>query len=503
MRKYRLFDTQFFKLKIFLVTLLLIISISSFLILRDTNKEYLVSPYPSGLNFAFTITDDPDSGTLEKIKPVYDYLSDVGLRTTVAVFIFKANRTNGEPDRTSKYSPGDSCERQDYLKYIKELQKRGFEIAIHGASWGNDKRGRTIKGYESFFNYFGKYPKIYINHKQNLENVYWGSKVAPDPITEKLLKTALPKARINYSGEIETSDYFWGDILKEKTKYVRMFGTENINTLSFNPSMPYHDTKKPYVNYWFSFSNGNGVNGFTKLLSEKNIDKLVKQRGSCILYTHFGHNFSEKGVINEKVKKSIDMVVSKKQGWFVTASELLDRLLAIKNLRVISDDRFCLILNLNDIKVDKVTLLSKDRRDIYDLNGKRYKINDENEIIIGDIEKFSGKIFLKDKQYLNEITNGISVIKIGESAIYIKKTKDWQSNFNNKITVNEFYDCSGNFIQSEPIKYAKKKFLQKDDKKEIFLITDQNLFKKENFLIGKLELYKLLFHRAITYVNNN
>ena len=168
---------------------------------------------------------------------------------------------------------------------------------MHTVSAGNDLRERTIEGYEKFKLFFGKYPKINIMHSNNLENIYWGKKVVNNGVLKKIIGMLSKKSNLPYSGEIPESNYFWGDILKAKTKYVRLWGTTDINTLKFNPSMPYHDPKKPFVNYWFSFSDGYDVEIFNKLISDQNIKKLKKERGTSIVYTHFSSNFTQEKVM--------------------------------------------------------------------------------------------------------------------------------------------------------------------------------------------------------------
>lgn len=37
--------------------------------------------FPDGKSFGFTVFDDTDSATVEKIKPVYDYLYSLGIKT--------------------------------------------------------------------------------------------------------------------------------------------------------------------------------------------------------------------------------------------------------------------------------------------------------------------------------------------------------------------------------------------------------------------------------------
>ena len=116
-----------------------------------------LSPYPYGKNFAFTITDDPDFTKLKKIKVVYEFLTRMGLRTTVAVWVNDATRSNGVPDVKGKFNYGDTLQREAYRDYILELHKKGFEVAVHGVSGGNDLREDIIEGYEEFKALFGYY----------------------------------------------------------------------------------------------------------------------------------------------------------------------------------------------------------------------------------------------------------------------------------------------------------------------------------------------------------
>ena len=92
-------------------------------------------------------------------------------------------------------------------------------------------------------------------------------------------------------------------IIKGKIKYVRNYTFHNINTLQMNPAMPYHDFNKPYVNLWFSSSDGHDVNTFNNLLKEENLDRLEQEHGVCIIYTHFSNGFVIDGVLNETTGK--------------------------------------------------------------------------------------------------------------------------------------------------------------------------------------------------------
>ncbi|ODS09753.1 hypothetical protein [Vibrio scophthalmi] len=125
-----------------------------------------------------------------------------------------------------------------------------------------------------------------------------------------------------------------GDIAKEKIKYVRNFTFDDVNTIKIDPMMPYHDKRKPFVNKWFSSSDGYDVNAFIKLCSKKNIDRLEKERGACVVYTHFASGFvNENGELNDDFKKCIDYI-STRNGWFVPCGQLLDYLEGNQTSRV-------------------------------------------------------------------------------------------------------------------------------------------------------------------------
>ena len=87
--------------------------------------------------------------------------------------------------------------------------------------------------------------------------------------------------------------------------------------------MPYKDTTKPFVNYWFASSEGNNVETFNKCISDKNQDRLEKEGGACIMYTHFADGFSQNGKISKNFKEQMTKL-SKRNGWFVTVSTLLE-----------------------------------------------------------------------------------------------------------------------------------------------------------------------------------
>jgi hypothetical protein len=372
------------------ILILLICAMVVFFLARQKKPTIAVSPYPDGKNFAFSITDDPDFSKRWKIRQVYWFLDSIGIKTTMAVWVKKPERSNGVPDVAGDYFYGQTCENPKYLAFIKSMQQRGFEIALHTVSGGNDPRESTIEGYETFKTMFGHYPKINIMHAENLENIYWGGNVIENRLLRYLAAFLYPKTKLPFGGEDPDSPYYWGDVLKAKTKYVRLWGTEDINTLKFDPRMPYHNPKTPYVNYWFSFSDGYSPAIFSKMLSSENIQRLEKERGTCIAYTHFASGFARKDktgkrVVDPEFKQRMTELSKHKEGWFVPVSTILDRLLAVKNLRLTANGSTLSVENQNRFDMDGVTLLMAPGAE-FSIGNEVLRADDQGEIIIGTLK---------------------------------------------------------------------------------------------------------------------
>src|SRR5262245_54292014 len=264
--------------------------------------------WPNGKSFAFTIFDDPDSQTLENGKPVYDFLTEHGLRTTKAVWPL-SGRERGKKE-------GLTCADPDYQKWVLGLRDQGFEIALHNVTFHTSDRSDTLRGLDRFADLFGGYPQTMANHVGCLESIYWGDYRLTG--FKKMLYSMLirHKRRGIFQGHIENSPLFWGDACRARIRYVRNFVFGDINTLRVCPYMPYHDPNRPYVNYWFSAADGSDVSSFAETLSEINQDRLIAEGGACILYTHFGFDFCDRGRLNPRAAALLQRL-SRLNGRFV------------------------------------------------------------------------------------------------------------------------------------------------------------------------------------------
>ena len=274
--------------------------------------------WPNGKQFAFTIFDDPDGQSLATSHILYGFLRDLGLRTTVAVWPFAAKR---EPN-----SGGETCGNPDYLRHIQNLANDGFEIAWHNATLHTSTRQETAQALEQFRNYFGHDPASMANH-YNGEALYWGpARLSGIRRTTYKLLTGYKSAK-RYFGDTEGHPYFWGDLCRDRIRYCRNFVFSGLNTLRACPWMPYHDQQRPWVNRWFAASEGAQGPSFFKAITEANQDRLMEEGGACILYTHFGHGFVSDGKLHPTFVRLMERL-SRKNGWFVPASTILDFLAA-------------------------------------------------------------------------------------------------------------------------------------------------------------------------------
>jgi len=279
--------------------------------------ENVIIPFPNGKEFAFSIFDDTDLATVENVKPVYDLLYKLGIVTTKSIWPMPTEESDWIPNQ------GQTLADADYRNFILDIQNKGFEIGFHGSRGGSSTRTGVEAGIKRFEDIVGHIPYIYANHSENHENLYWGEHRLDVFLIKYLYRLYTKKSEDYFSGHKVNSIYFWGDIAKEKITYVRNFTFNDINTIKMNRSMPYHDGKKPYVNYWFSSSDGNDVTKFNQLLSKKNLDKLQKEHGVCIVYTHFAYGFVKNGVLNSETEERLRDLASR-NGYFVPVTELLD-----------------------------------------------------------------------------------------------------------------------------------------------------------------------------------
>ena len=273
--------------------------------------------FPNGKRFAFTILDDTDVATVENVAPVYRLLEALGMRTTKTAWPVACLEGGGD------FASSQTLEDPSYCAFVVDLHRRGFEIASHGATMHSSKRERTLAAFAQFQELFGAYPRVHANHARNRENLYWGIDRLDDPILRMLYRRLSDQAASHYEGAVPGSEYYWGDWCIDHLHYARNLTFGVLNLLRVNPSMPYHDSRRPAVRWWFSTADAESRVEFNELLSTENQDRLEREGGICVLSTHFGKGYVFNEDVHPLTRERLE-ALARRPGWFAPVGELLD-----------------------------------------------------------------------------------------------------------------------------------------------------------------------------------
>ena len=272
--------------------------------------------YPKGKDFIFTICDDTDVATLEYIRPVYDFLSDLGMLTTKTVWPLSY-------DGPSDYRGSHTLQDPGYAKYIVELRDRGFEIGYHGPSLVSMDRSHIQLSFDVFHDVLSSYPRMYAAHATNRENLYWGAERFSFPLFRLLYSVMTRTADAYYQGHVEGTPYFWGDLALRHIDYMRGFTYREMNLLNLSKAITYRDSRCTWVKNWFITGDADNVEEFNRLLGERDQERLEKKHGVCIISTHFGKGYVHHGGLHKRTRTLLKQL-SRRNGWFVPVSTALD-----------------------------------------------------------------------------------------------------------------------------------------------------------------------------------
>jgi hypothetical protein len=364
--------------------------------LDRTSRRLRLVPYPDGKAFAFTIVDDTDGLTLETARPIYDYLFELGLKTTKTVWVRPPEQT---PERFC--DQGDTLARPEYTDYHRLLRDRGFEIALHNVSSRSNTRAQIVEGFEEFRRTFGMYPRMNVHHEKNRENLYFDAAQDPDRLPPAFASRPMQKVHAllrggqnghkpvhECAGEKPSSAHYWGDVCKRHVKYVRTnVFLDDLNTLKVDPRMPRPFADTPLVNFWFHCSNGQDASHFNAILSDANIARLREERGCCLLYTHFGKGFviaRPDGTfeLNEVTKQRLAAAAAHADAWFAPASDILDRLLLFQKVTLHRRPTGVALRNDNECDVHAVTLQSAPGSEFNTADGRTITLDHRGHVIV-------------------------------------------------------------------------------------------------------------------------
>ena len=307
-------------------------------------------PYKAG----FCVTDDTDAATFQQVKAVYDFLLARNFRTTKTVWAFKPMDRCGVPPVPDSVLRGITLEDPRYLDYCRKLHERGFEICLHGASAGNNTREYTVKAFDFLEHNIGP-SDTFICHSKNADNLYWEHKVTSLPILRTLLKC---HSKHSCSGEVESSPFFWGDLCTEKINQIRLFRTRRLDTLRGNPSMPYFDRCKPFVNGWFSATKRRLIDCATPQARAR----LKRNYGLTVLYQYLFRYADPKTLtLDLRFTWAVDDIAGDSGILVDTVSHIMRRLRLIQGLFLAYDRHGFWLINTNDEDVPDVQIATTDR----------------------------------------------------------------------------------------------------------------------------------------------
>lgn len=284
--------------------------------------------WPEARRFAFTIFDDPDMQSDEDGGIIYDFLADLGFRTTRGIWPL------GPTD--VPVGVHGHCEQTAHVEWLQSLRKLGFELGLHNARMQTSSRATTIRGIERYRQLFDDEPLTLANHMDNADAIYWGSSRLSG--WRRFIYNVATRGRNNhrFHGHEHGHELFWGDICRREVGYVRNFVFRELNTLNACPCMPYFDPTRPCVGQWYASSEGGECSSFVETIREEQQDLLEEQGGAAILYTHFGKGFVRNGRLDPLFRERMTRM-ARKGGWFVPVRALLDTIRQQRGEHIIDD----------------------------------------------------------------------------------------------------------------------------------------------------------------------
>ncbi|MBE0644105.1 MAG: hypothetical protein IH600_08495 [Bacteroidetes bacterium] len=304
-----------------------------------SNSAHLIWP-PAPYAAGFCITDDTDAATLDQVTAVYDYLAMRKFRTTKTVWAFHPEEASGIPGLPGHALQGVTLENPRYMEFCQQLSKEGFEICLHGASAGNNRRARQEAALQLVRDSFGG-AGTYVCHSKNAENIYWEENVTRLQPFRTMLGYF---SRHQCSGEDPASPYFWGDLCNEHVEQIRLMRTRATNTLSVNPSMPYFDPGKPYVRSWFCATK----RALRDCASEQALASLRREHGLTVLYQYL-HRYADEDTLrlNTEFVSAIDRICDAEDVLVAPVSLIMRRLRLLQGVFICSSSNSHWALNIN------------------------------------------------------------------------------------------------------------------------------------------------------------
>ncbi len=291
-------------------------------------EERVFLPFAPSRSCVIAVTDDTDFFQFDTTDPVYALIDSLGLRVTKTVWAFDHPE---HPPRRAGLTLDDPA----YREWVAGEAAHGHEIALHSATAGHDERATTIAAFDTLESLTGTPARIVVFHSTNREAFYWGDRRLPSPLLRWVY--ARRTGGSDFEGDEPSSPFYWVDVSRDLVTYVRGYTTDEINTLAVDPSMPYEDPWTPDAPLWCASSNGRLAGEFERLLAANNVERLKRQQGVSLVYTHFARGFTEPSEhgnsrVTRAAREAFVRCGADSEVEFAPAGEVLDRLRAVQYL---------------------------------------------------------------------------------------------------------------------------------------------------------------------------
>jgi peptidoglycan/xylan/chitin deacetylase (PgdA/CDA1 family) len=318
--------------------------------------------YPDGHAFAFTIVHDADSAYSLRLAPLFEEFDALNLKITATLFVSWADWEHGGQiwstwaaapgSRAAFFGPQavplvDPHEREFYLA----LASRGHEIGMHTASDSSDTTEDLERAFVYFSQVFGHPPTIYVEHSSKSN-----------------------KETLQNQGGDPKSKYYSAEILNRYRPWVWVDGPMGLPSpqeryyfdLADFQGPPFNDeaSKRYGIAKVFMrtgrWKDSNG-DGFLEWYSKVNIDTLERDRGVALVYTHLNEKWLDAKTerMREPLRDRLRYIASK-NGWFVPAGTILDRIALMKNVLFHKEGTHIRIENRNIVAVTSVAVIPPD-----------------------------------------------------------------------------------------------------------------------------------------------
>lgn len=350
-----------------------------------SDGEWRISVYPDAREFAFTLVHDADSAYSRRLAPLFEVFDRLGLKLTVTAFAFWAEwahegavwrKWNQSSDPEVRYLAPKAVpivapvEQEFYLG----LAASGHEIGMHTPSETSDERQRVIEAFEYWKRVFGDYPSVYVEHSGRSKK----------------------DAQCN-EGSNRESPYYNTDILNHYMPWVWVDGPGALANGAGEGSLTIPSTGSPlsavaFERYGISkgfvrtgkWRNAGG-HGFLEWYNEHTIDDLEKQNGIALVYTHLDFDWLDLGT--KRMRRPLEerlAYLASKDGWFVPAGRILDRFVAVRELRLVCDEMSLRVTNPGRECLEGLTVVAP-RGESLSVGDRIVKPNRNGKIVVGTI----------------------------------------------------------------------------------------------------------------------